>query len=119
MHTHVKIEARFHFIDAWEGESAYLKLDGNIVWAESHRWCDKLITTICQPRSSEDKESTALTIDVCGHPDFPDRLSVPIVSSISHNEDTIKVSFGSNLDLSDKNRDAVSWGVDDVRIYVL
>lgn len=36
------MRARFHFFDKWEGESAFLKLDGQAVWTQSYQWCDEV-----------------------------------------------------------------------------
>jgi hypothetical protein len=117
-HTKVRILARFHFIDSWEGESGFMKVDGKVAWSQSHNWCNKLMKTICQPRDETNPHSSALSINVCGHPDFPDKLSVPIMTSLNHADETIRISFGSNLLVKDGRSD-VSWGVDDVMIFVM
>ena len=36
-HTEVRVKARFHFIDKWNGENAYLKVDGGYAWLASHK----------------------------------------------------------------------------------
>lgn len=41
-HTHVRVQARVHFIDNWQGESVYLKVGDNLVWTQSHFWCDQV-----------------------------------------------------------------------------
>merc|ERR1712054_330249 len=34
-HSHIRVQARAHFIDSWEGETAFLQVDGEQVWAHS------------------------------------------------------------------------------------
>lgn len=40
-HNHIKIEGNFFFISPfWRGESAQIKINGKIVWLDSHEWVD-------------------------------------------------------------------------------
>jgi hypothetical protein len=32
-HTTVRINASYHMLDSWEGETAYMKVDDEIVWS--------------------------------------------------------------------------------------
>ena len=34
-HTHLRLQARYHFIDSWEGETAFLQIDGKTAWMDS------------------------------------------------------------------------------------
>lgn len=38
-HHRVKVTARFHLIDKWEGESLIVKLNDKIIWTHSHTHC--------------------------------------------------------------------------------
>jgi hypothetical protein len=54
--THIRIEASVHFIDSWEGQSAYLKLprDDTYLWIDSYN----------------SNKHTQLEDDLCGSPEF-------------------------------------------------
>ena len=103
-HSSIKISASFHFIDKWEGESAYLKLDNNYIWSESYTACNNLRTSTCQ----------SIGVNVCGG-DFPDRVGYHLSYSGPHNSSSAYLEFSSTL-----TRDSceVSWGLDDLEIYI-
>lgn len=81
-HTHVRIQASAHFIDDWQGETAYLKINDNVVWTDTH-----------------DQRASRGQFSVCGSPSYPEsRLTVPIDVTFPHKSQKLKVSFGSTLD---------------------
>ena len=96
-HNQIRITARVHFLDKWDGEVAFMRADGNVVWADT--------------ASSSSQSSLG---SLCGgsHPDS--RLSVPIDITIQHGSSDLEIQFGSSLqgDACDH-----SWAVDDVIIY--
>eukprot|EP00933_Yihiella_yeosuensis_P026795 TRINITY_DN20821_c0_g1_i1.p1 TRINITY_DN20821_c0_g1~~TRINITY_DN20821_c0_g1_i1.p1 ORF type:complete len:260 (-),score=28.14 TRINITY_DN20821_c0_g1_i1:524-1303(-) len=106
-HNKVKVRARVHFFDDWEGESVLLQVNGKTAWSQSHKWCPGLLKWKCKK----------FGIDSCGR-NTPDRLSVRAVATMEHSGTDLHISFASNLP---KGSDAcrVSWGVDDVSIEVL
>eukprot|EP00941_MAST-03F_sp_MAST-3F-sp1_P003929 g3929.t1 len=112
-HELVRIEARVHFIDKWEGQSVFMKVDGKIVWIDRHKWCTKLLMTMCEPKAS--RSDDGMTISACGQKNFPDRMSVKVVAQLAHTNNDMEVSFGSNLK---ENQDLASWGADDIKIFV-
>lgn len=61
------IKFNFHFIDDWNGETAFAKIDSNIFWTESYNWCEKIMPWHCKKYG----------IDVCGK-ETPDRMSHPV-----------------------------------------
>jgi hypothetical protein len=80
-HDQVRIQATVHFIDDWQGETAYMKLGDSYVWTDSH-----------------DQRSSRGNFNVCGGK-YPDsKFTVPIDVTISHNADDLRVAFGSTLD---------------------
>lgn len=113
-HSRVKIKARIHFFDDWNGEIVYLKANGNIIWSKAHRWCSKIITTMCTAGDGSNPDGRTPTISICGNPQFPDTLSVPLEAVISHTGVELELAIGSNV----KDGHA-SWGVDDVQIYIM
>lgn len=103
-HKYLQIQFNFHFLDRWEAESAYLKIDGEYVWSESYQACNNLHSDLCMYKG----------IDVCGD-DFPDRMGYPVRFVAAHTQDTVLIEVSTNLD-----RDAceVSWGIDDLQIFI-
>lgn len=82
----LKITATFHFIDDWQGESAFMKIDGQIVWVSAH-------TT----SSRASKFLDLCSGDEIAEPFPEDRFSVPIQVSIDYpNSKSVFVEFGSN-----------------------
>jgi hypothetical protein len=96
-HEKIKINAAFHMLDSWDGETAFMKVDGETVWTK-------------KGQHSQEKG-----IDVCGgeHNDPAFNLSVDV--TIPHNKQNATITFGSTLDEEPCNE---SFGVDDVMIYV-
>ena len=66
-HNMIRITANFHFFDQWNGEEAYMSFDGNPVWSDTYKWCDKVFLWYCKKYA----------INACGA-EFPDRIAVPI-----------------------------------------
>ena len=103
-HTQIKFLMTFHFLDRWEGETAYLKLDGKYVWLESYQACNNLHSSLCVYKG----------IDVCGD-DYPDRMGASVRFVGEHTSETVKVEVSTTL-----TRDSceVSWGIDDIQIFI-
>jgi len=80
-HTQARIQATVHFIDDWQGETAYMKIDDQVVWTDSH-----------------DQRASRGQFHVCGSPSYPEsKFSVPIDVTFPHIGDKLKISFGSTL----------------------
>jgi len=80
-HNQARIQATAHFIDDWQGETAYMKIGNSIVWTDAH-----------------DQRASRGNFNVCGMK-YPDsKFSVPIDITIPHTGAQLKVSFGSTLD---------------------
>lgn len=133
-HEQVRITARVHFLDMWEGEIMYLKTDNGLKWSRAHKWCKEFPEKKCQPTSVI--ETGAL--DSCGDPNFSDTLSVPVdISFPAEGKSGVTLEFGGAL--TDGNtcktkqdcaknsfecnqgfcvNTKATWGLDDVRIYI-
>lgn len=98
-HQFLRLQARYHFLDSWEGETAFAKIGDKVVW-----------TDVNDIRGLHPD-----TKSVCGgdHPDS--RMSVPIDVTIRHTGNAVDVSFGSTLDEHPCNE---SFGIDDVIVSV-
>jgi len=97
-HNEVRLKASFHFIDAWSGETAFAKLENQVVWTDMH-----------------DQMASKNGINICGSPAAESKFAVPIDIEISHTAASLTVSFGSTLAVGPLE---ASWGVSDVQIYV-
>jgi hypothetical protein len=104
-HSAVRVQARVHFFDKWDGEVLFLKVGQRAVWSEPHFHCGSLVFS-----------SRCRGINVAGDSAFPDRLSRHIDVIVPHIGDTLRLTFGSTLA---KNPCVASWGIDDVSISVL
>ncbi|OMJ89222.1 hypothetical protein SteCoe_8608 [Stentor coeruleus] len=103
-HEFVMLQITFHFLDKWEGESAYMKVDGNYVWSESYQACNNLHSSLCVYKG----------IDVCGD-DFPDRIGYPVKYTGKHTSESIMMEISTTLD---RDPCEASWGIDDVQIFI-
>ncbi|CAG9322421.1 unnamed protein product [Blepharisma stoltei] len=94
-HNLLRVTATLHMLGPWNGESAYMKIDGNIVWSQSGL-------------------SHHSGLKICGQ-EFPDtRYGIHIDVTVPHISESAEVKFGSTL----KSEPCLaSFAVDDVMIY--
>lgn len=98
-HSEVRIVARVHLIDSWEGEIAWMKVDGYYVWTTTGR-------------SSID----ASHISMCGDEKMNDaQMSTLVDVVIPHASKNVEITFGTSLDEHACNE---SIGIDDVEIFI-
>lgn len=101
-HSSLKIQASFHFIDAWAGESAYLmaSMEGSqyYVWVDSYR-----------------AGQASSAINMCGGRYGEAKFQVPIDVSIPHTSDTLTLTFGTTLDQDPCDE---SWGISKLQLLV-
>merc|ERR1711939_860469 len=98
-HTSVKLVATFHFIDAWEGEYAYARIDDNYVWTDTYT-----------------QDASSQSINVCGNDKIGEgKFAVPIEVSVPHTSNKVKISFGSTIDQDPADE---SWGLSHVAVYI-
>jgi len=72
VHTHLRLTARFHFFDKWEGQYAYAMVNDQVVWVQNHRHGSSIFASGCKG------------IDVCGDSSYSDRLSTGIDITVKH-----------------------------------
>jgi len=98
-HNQIRLKASFHFIDAWAGETAFAKLDHQLVWTDMH-----------------DHMSSKNGINICGSASAAEnKFAVPIDVVIPHTSSSLAVTFGTTLR---GTAFEASWGLSDVQIYV-
>lgn len=102
-HTSLRLTARVHLLDHWQGEYAYAKVDGKDVWMQSHFHCPKPFASFCRG------------VDACGDNKFADKMSQLVQVTLPHTAAAVTVSFGASLR---QPPCAASWAVDDVAIYI-
>lgn len=123
-HKQVRITARFYFIDDWDDQSGFLKLSDagsgsaqappdQIMWAEQYHWCNAPFTFLC-----------TVGKNVCGQPDYPDRIGRLIDASVPHECQAsdpncgVRVTFGVSGFEGDADPCETSWGISYVMLYV-
>lgn len=98
-HKYIRLQARYHFLDSWEGEAAFAKIGDRTVWTDTN----------------DVRGVHGDALNLCGA-EFADlKFSIPIDVTIPHSGSDVTVTFGSSLDEHPCNE---SFGVDDVMILV-
>jgi len=86
-HNQIRFKATFHFIDGWTGETAYLKLDHQVVWTDMH-----------------DYMTSKNGINICGSASAAEsKFAVPIDVVIPHTASSMAVTFVSTLKTSKRS----------------
>lgn len=97
-HKKIRVVANYHFIDSWEGETGFAKINDQIVWADTH-----------------DAEG-AKGLSMCGRKDVAEgKFASKIDVTIPHTESFLKLSFGATLD---EHACDESYAVSGVQIFV-
>ena len=96
-------------MDGWDDQFAYMKVNGKVIWQKGHSMCNTFnlipeLTEVCLQKGINSCGSSG--IDLMGH---------QISHQLEYFSNRLEVTFGATLE---KDNDA-SWGVDDVRIWVL
>jgi hypothetical protein len=109
-HAQVKVTARFHFLDNWDDDTAWMSLSTSSgqrkMWMEQYSWCSQFFTLMCAEGHS-----------ACGQDKYPDKLSRLINVNMDHNEPTLTVQFGTSIG-SEIPPCEVSYGVSSVVVEV-
>ena len=100
-HSEVRVKAKFHFIDAWKGEGAYMKVDNGYAW----------LTSFTSPKTG---------VNMCGREDAKEsKMGVPIDVITEHTGDVLELKFGSELGLGSGQRSCEGmFGVDDIEVFI-
>jgi len=102
-HSQVRIVATYHFIDQWQGESAFMRSEvgGNLAIV----WTDRLSL-----------DAAATGYNLCGSDRYPETQFSSLVDvTLQHSRDTLQVEFGSTLDEQSCTH---SYGVSGFQLYV-
>jgi len=105
-HRRIRVQANFHFIDSWGGDTAFLKVtSGEDMGDLQYAWTD-----------SYDYVSSRNAVNVCGRDVGDGKFNTFIDFEMAHTHSQIKLMFGSSLE---QKACAASYGVSMVRIQVL
>ncbi len=86
-HDHLKIVATYHFIDAWSGESAFMRADIGRGGEMNYVWTEKY-----------DFGKSQGGINVCGAAFLEGRFAQNIEITLPHTANKVTIGFGSTLD---------------------
>eukprot|EP00743_Colponemidia_sp_Colp-15_P000137 GILK01000157.1.p1 GENE.GILK01000157.1~~GILK01000157.1.p1 ORF type:complete len:350 (-),score=47.11 GILK01000157.1:242-1219(-) len=103
-HTQLRIVATYHFIDAWEGETGYMKVNNGRDGAHQYVWTERY-----------DQTQSVNAINICGNHHTEGRFSSPIDLVIPHTDEEVTVTFGSTLDQDPCDE---SFGISGFQLYV-
>eukprot|EP01017_Pseudomicrothorax_dubius_P005654 TRINITY_DN11473_c0_g1_i3.p1 TRINITY_DN11473_c0_g1~~TRINITY_DN11473_c0_g1_i3.p1 ORF type:complete len:296 (-),score=33.75 TRINITY_DN11473_c0_g1_i3:71-958(-) len=103
-HKMVRITATYHFIDAWTGETGFMRANVGRERQMEYIWTEKY-----------DASKSKNSINVCGNHYGEGKFAVPIDVTIPHIESSITIGFGSTLDQDPCDE---SFGISNVQIYI-
>ena len=101
----IKIESRFHFIDAWAGHTAYAKIPSKSIYL----WTD-----------SFDFTQTKNSLNLCGS-DVGEGKFVSLIESVLTKKEAVnsqgdlEIEIGTTLDT---DPEYASYGISSIRIYI-
>ena len=99
-HVELRVVAHVHMIDSWDGELAWMKVDGNVVW-----------TTMASSNSN-----TKTGMSICGDDKMNDESMNTLVDIVvPHSNKQVEISFGTSLD---EHACDESIGIDNVQLFV-
>ena len=104
-HDRVRVRFNVNFIDRWEGEYLTLKVDDKLVWTYAFKACDRILSEDCLKYG----------VNACGD-DYPDRLGHVVDLNLAHKHTSL--SFSMSDSISGRDNCEISWGIDDLEIYV-
>jgi hypothetical protein len=104
VHAQLRVEATFHFIDAWHGEAGFLRIDNGKDNEMQYAWVENYSAF-----------EGAHGINVCGGKWPEGKFSVPINVAIPHKAASVKIGFGSTTEQDACDQ---SFGVSGIRIYI-
>jgi len=99
-HTQIRLNAKYMFIDSWDGESGYAKVDNSLVWTETYNHAD-----------GDLKHG----INICGNETPERKFGRTVDVTVPHTADSVTVIFGAT---TDEHPCDESFGVDAVMLFV-
>ncbi len=103
-HTQVRIQATYHFIDAWDTESGFMRINNGKDGEMQYVWVERYSAF-----------SGNGGINVCGGRWPEGKFASPIDLTIPHKSSSIKIGFGASIEQDPCDE---SFGVSGIRIYI-
>mgnify|MGYP000915868164 CR=1 FL=1 len=103
-HTLLRIEATYHFIDAWTGEAGFMRINNGKNGAMQYIWTENYSAYI-----------GGNGINVCGGRWPEGKFSSHINVNIPHTKSEVTIGFGST---TEQDACLESFGVSGIRIYI-
>eukprot|EP00331_Platyophrya_macrostoma_P009791 CAMPEP_0176420920 /NCGR_PEP_ID=MMETSP0127-20121128/8877_1 /TAXON_ID=938130 /ORGANISM="Platyophrya macrostoma, Strain WH" /LENGTH=277 /DNA_ID=CAMNT_0017801575 /DNA_START=36 /DNA_END=869 /DNA_ORIENTATION=+ len=104
-HTVVRLVVSIHFIDAWEGEMAYLFADNGTGGDDEYLW------TLWNDSSDAEND-----LSICGGSFGEAQFNNLIDVTFAHTDPTLNLIFGTT---ATDDPDVLSWGISSFEVYVL
>lgn len=102
-HTHVRVQASISFLDNWMGQSATLKVDGNVAWTQDWHHCSKVFGELCSG------------VTVCGDGFIADKVGQKIDVILPHTDNTVTLELSTDIQSLDVG---ASLLIDDIQISI-
>merc|ERR1712003_257551 len=96
-HSELRVKATYHFIDAWIGETGFMRLSVGPGESLVHVWTE---------RHSQNMEQES--VNACGGAVGEGKFAVPVDITVPHNSDSVSIGFGSTMEADDPYDQ--SWG---------
>lgn len=75
-HNQVRITGTGHFVDDWQGEAAYIQVQGHFVWTDSH-----------------DQRNQVSNFNVCGDAMYPEsKFTVSFDITVPHEDSSVRAA---------------------------
>merc|ERR1712188_185481 len=81
-HSALRLQAQYHFLDSWENERAWAKINGKTVWTDMN----------------DIRGLHPNALNICGGESPEGKFAVPIDVVIPHAGDSVEIEFGADLD---------------------
>lgn len=104
-HSIIRITANYHFIDAWAGETGFMRTDTGKDNEMVYKWTEPY-----------DSAQASGSINVCGARYGEGKFSSPIDISFPHVDKTLKIAFGATIDQDPCDE---SYGISNLNIFIM
>lgn len=102
-HSQIRIQATYHFIDAWDTESGFMRVNNGKDGEMQYIWIERYSAFVGNGG-----------INVCGGRWPEGKFSSPIDVTLPHKQSSIKIGFGASIEQDPCDE---SFGVSGIRIY--
>ncbi len=103
-HNQIRIQATYHFIDAWDTESGFMRVNNGKDGEMQYIWIERYSAFVGTGG-----------INVCGGRWPEGKFASPIDVTLPHKQNSIKLGFGASIEQDPCDE---SFGVSGIRIYI-